>query len=49
MDTETKGKKKKRLTTDTKVALDLSAISLPGESPVARLGFLLGLQYHAEY
>ena len=31
------------LTTDTKVALDLSAISLPGESPLARLGFFLGL------
>ena len=29
------------LTTDTKVALDLSPQSLAGESPVARLGFFL--------
>jgi len=29
--------------TETKVALDLSPTSLGGESPVARLGFFLGL------
>lgn len=29
--------------TETKVALDLSPISLAGESPVAMLGFFLGL------
>ena len=32
------------LTTETKVTLDLSPISLLGESPVARFGFFRGLK-----
>ena len=33
-----------KLTTETKVALDLSPISFNGESPVAIFGFFLGLK-----
>ena len=37
-------KKKIEPTTDTKVALDLSEISLEGESPFERFRFFLGLK-----
>ena len=36
--------RKSKLTTETNVTLDLSPISLVGESPVARFGFFRGLK-----